>query len=78
MEKSKYMAYEVKRMGSPKRVGKAASEVRLFLSEMIVKPTLLSNVESWCKVGKIEEDLWRKSQYEIIRVQMEQKKGTPY
>ena len=78
MEKSKYMAYEVKRMGSPKRVGQAAAEVRLFLSEMIVKPTLLSNVETWCKVGKVEDDLWRKHQYQIIRVLMEQRVGTPY
>jgi hypothetical protein len=78
MEKSNYIAHEVKRMGSPKRVGKAAAEVRLFLTETIVKPTLLSNVETWCKVGRVEDDLWRKYQYKIIRVLMEQRKGTPY
>ena len=77
MEKSKYMAYEVKRMGSTKKVGAAATRVRLMLMESIIKPTLLANTETWCKVGK-KEEMWKKGQYQIIRILMDQRKGTPY
>ena len=78
MERAKYMAYEVKRMGSAKLVGRAAAMVRLLLNDMIVKPTLLSNTETWCKVGKLEEDEWKKWQYQVNTIIMEQKMGTPY
>jgi hypothetical protein len=78
MVKAKYMAYEVKRMGSVKRVGKAATKVRLMLMEVILKPTLLANTETWCKVGEKEAEEWKKWQYMILRILMEQKMGTPY
>ena len=78
MEKAKYMAYEVKRMGGAKKVGKAATGVRLMLMEITIKPMLLANTETWCKVGKLEEDEWKKWQYKILTIIMEQKKGTPY
>ena len=78
MVKAKYMACEVKRMGSTKRVGKAATMVRLMLMEVVIKPTLLANTETWCKVGEKEANEWKKWQYMVLRVLMEQKKGTPY
>ena len=78
MEKAKFIAYEVKRMGSVKEVGKAAAKVRLMLLESIVKPTLLANTETWCRVGKAEEEKWRKGQYNVLKIVMEQRDGTPY
>lgn len=78
MVKAKYMAYEVKRMGSPRKVGKAATRVRLMLMEVVLKPTLLANTETWCKVGEKEAKEWKKWQYSILRILMEQKTGTPY
>ena len=50
MEKMKFMALEVRRMGSVRRVGKAAVKVRLLLMETIIKPTILANTETWCNV----------------------------
>ena len=78
MEKAKYMAFEVKIMGSYNRVGHANMSVRLLLLETIVKPTLLANTETWCNISDREEKLITTHHHEILCIVFGQPKNTPY
>ena len=78
MEKAKYIACNVKRMGSWNSVGEADMQVRMMLLESIVKPTLLNNVETWCGISKKEEQMITKCHHEVLCIIFEQKQSTPY
>ena len=78
MEKLKFMGYEVKRIGNNNKVGNAATKVRIMLIETTLIQSLLANCENWCRIGKQEEELWKKSQNTLLRIVFEQRKGTPY
>ena len=66
MEKSKYMANEIKRKGSHATVGEAAISVRMLLLEMTAKPSLLGNVETWCNITNAEETLLTQNHHKIF------------
>ena len=78
MEKAKYMANSVKRMGSYESVGAADMSVRLMLLEEIVKLTLLDNMETWCDITTKEERMITKHHHEILCIVLGQKRTTPY
>ena len=78
MEKAKYMAHEVRRMGNGESVGNADVSVRFLLLETLVKPSLLANVETWSNISKKEEKMITKTHYEVLRIVFEQKRNTPY
>ena len=78
MEKADFMAYEVKKGGDYKEVGKADTDVRLLLLEQIVKPSLLYNTETWINITEREEIEINRTQYNIIKKVFEQKESTPY
>ena len=78
MEKAKYMAHETKRMGSYGNVGNAAITVRMILLDMVVKPSLLSNAETWCNITMAEETQLTKHHHKILCIVFGQKKSTPY
>ncbi len=78
MEKMKYMGNEVKRMGSYSKVGYADMSVRLWLLETTVKPTLLSNTETWCNISNNEEKLFTTYHHELLCIVFGQWRTTPY
>ena len=78
MEKAKFIAHETRRKGSHTTVGKAAIDVRMLLLEMMAKPNLLSNVETWCDITSVEESLITKHHHQILCIIFEQKTSTPY
>lgn len=78
MEKPKYIACNVKRMGSWESVGAADMKVRMMLLESIVRPTLLSNVETWCGITEKKEKMITKYHHEVLCIIFEQKQSTPY
>ena len=78
MTKTNFIAAEVKRQGSHERVGNADTSVRLLLLEIVVKPTLLSNTETWVNITNEELKAVNKGHYAVLRKVFEQKKSTPY
>ena len=78
MEKSKYIASEVKRQGSYIRVGEADTSIRFMLLEMVVKPTLLFNTETWININKEEMKMIDQAHYEVLKRVFEQRDSTPY
>ena len=78
MEKAKFIAGEVRRQGSYERVGHADTSTRLLLMEMVVKPTLLFNTETWINITKQEMDEVNKGHYLVLRKVLEQKDNIPY
>ena len=78
MEKSKYMAYSVRRMGSYENVGYADMQTRMLLLEAIVKLTLLANVETWCSITPKEETMITTRHHEILCTVFGLKRSTPY
>ena len=78
MEKASYVAAEVKREGSYKQVGKADTEMRLILMEVVVKPTLLFNTETWVNIRKEEMKRINRGHYLVLRKVFEQRENTPY
>ena len=78
MQKSKYMAHSVRRMGSYINVGDADMKTRLMLLESVVKLTLLSNVETWCMISTKEESSITTKHHEILCTVLGLKRSTPY
>ena len=78
MEKSKFIASEVKRQGSYTRVGEADTSTRILLLEAVVKPTLLFNTETWINITKEEMKIVNQAHYEILKRVFEQRDSTPY
>ena len=78
MEKARYMACNVKRMGNFHNVGKADLNVRMLLLETTVKPSLLANVETWCDITTAEEELVTKHHHETLCITFGLKRSTPY
>ena len=78
MEKSKYMALEVKRTGCFANVGRADMMVRMLLLESIIKPSLLANVETWHNITPSEEAIITKHHHKLLCIIFEQKQTTPY
>ena len=78
MEKTQFIAAEVKRQGSYERVGIADTDVRFLLIESVVKPTLLFNTETWVNVNKAELKAINQGHYQVLRKIFEQKDSTPY
>ena len=66
MEKSKFIASEVKRQGSYTRVRKADTSTRILLLEAVVKPTLLFNTETWINITKEEMKIVNQAHYEVL------------
>ena len=77
-EKAKYIAEEVKRQGSYVRVGSADTSVRILLLDTVVKPTLLSNTETWINVNKEEMEKVNQVHYMVLKKVFEQRENTPY
>ena len=78
MEKKNYIAAEVKRQGSYSKVGKADVSVRMLLMEILVKPTLLTNTETWVNITNAEMKRINQGHYQVLRKVFEQKESTPY
>ena len=78
MKKSNHVITEVKKVSRYEMVGEADVEVRMLLLEMIVKPTLLFNTETWIDLKQKDIKEIEKHHYQIIRKAFEQKQGTPY
>ena len=78
MEKAKFMAYETKRKGAYSQVGRANMSVQLLLLETTLKPTLLSNTETWCNITKKEESQITSHHHKILCVIFGVPKSTPY
>ena len=78
MEKINHIVCEIKKYSSFDMVGDADVEVRMLLLEMISKPSLLFNTETWVGVGEKEEKELQKHQYKVVRKSFEQKQGTSY
>ena len=78
MEKSKYMACYVRRMGSYENVGQADIQTRLLLVETVVKMTLLSQVETWCSITPKEETTIISKHHEVLCTVLGMKRSTPY
>ena len=78
MEKSKFIASEVKRQGSYTRVGEADTSTRILLLEAVVKPTLLFNTETWINITKEEMKIVNQAHYEVLKRVFEQRDSTPY
>ena len=78
MEKVNHIAEEVKHSGHYNEVGKADTEVRLMLVEIVVKPTLLYNTETWIDIRVKEWEAINKGQYEMLKRVFEQRGSTPY
>ena len=72
------MSSEVKRQGDSRIVGNADTMIRLFLMDMVIKPSLLCNTETWINITVKEEKEINKSHYQVIRRILEQKESTPY
>ena len=72
------MAFETKRKGAYNTVGNADMSVQLLLLEVTVKPTLLSNTETWCNITKKEEAMITSHQHEILCIIFNQPRSTPY
>ena len=77
-EKAKYIAEEVKRQGSYVRVGSADTSVRILLLDTVVKPTLLSNTETWININKEEMEKVNQVHYMVLKKVFEQRENTPY
>ena len=78
MEKGKFMAHETKRRGSYTAVGRANMAVQLLLLEVTIKPTLLSNTETWCNITRKEESMITSHHHEILCIIFGVPKSTPY
>ena len=78
MEKGKFMACETKRRGAYTTVGRANMAVQLLLLEVTIKPTLLSNTETWCNITKKEESLITSHHHEILCLLFGVPRSTPY
>ena len=78
MEKSKFIASEVKRQGTYARVGEADTSTRMLLLEVVVKPTLLYNTETWVSITKDEMGKINQVHYEVLKRVFEQKHSTIY
>ena len=78
MEKSKFIAGEIRRQGSYGRVGEADTSTRMLLLEMVATPTLLFNTETWVNITKDEVGKINQAHYEVLRRVFEQGDSTPY
>ena len=78
MENTKYMAHSVKRMGSFDNVGDADVRTRMMLMDVVVKPTLLSKVETWCSITPKEETKITSKHHEVLCTVFGLKRSTPY
>ena len=65
-------------MGSFDNVGNADIMTRLLLLEMVVKPTLLSKVETWCSITPTEETRITSKHHEVLCNALGLKISTPY
>ena len=78
MEKVSFIAAEVKREGSYGKVGPADTAVRLLLAEVVVKPTLLFDTETWVNITDQELKALDRGHYQVLRKIFEQRENTPY
>ena len=78
MGKASFIASEVKREGSYGAVGKADTDVRLLLMEIMVKATLLCSTEAWVNIRREEVESLNRGHYLVLRKVFEQKENTPY
>ena len=78
MEKRNFIIAEVRRMGNYKEVGAADTSVRMTLLEMVVKPTLLFNTETWVNVTNEEMKVINRNHYEVLKKVFEQGDHVPY
>ena len=78
MERRSYITAEVKRLGSYNEVGNADTSTRRELLEILVKPTLLFNTETWVNVSKLEMDAINRNHYQVLRKTFEQREHVPY
>ena len=77
MEKVLFIAAEVKREGSYGKVGPADTAVRLLLAEVVVKPTLLFNTETWVNITDQELKAIDRGHYQVLRKIFEQREKNP-
>ena len=80
MEKSKFIAGEIRRQGRYGRVGEADTSTRLLLLEMVATPTLLVNTETWVNITKDDMEVGKinLAHYEVLKRVFEQGDSTPY
>ena len=82
MEKSKFIAGEIRRQGRYGRVGEKDTSTRLLLLEMVATPTLLVNTETWVNITNAKDDMEvgkiNLAHYEVLKRVFEQGDSTPY
>ena len=77
-EKLQFMIGTAKYVGSTKNVGNLAVEVRLFLGEAVILPSILYNAEAFPSYTKEEIKDLERIQATILRQFLEVPKSTPY
>ena len=65
-------------MGAVEKFGNKDMAVRFLLIELIVKPSLLANVETWCNISKEEEMMITQALYEVLEITFKQRDKVPY